>query len=182
MSRMERSPSFPNRIRPIRVTVDRPPLEALAEHELEGQDQVVASLLGIPLGQLEVEEVPEPDRLGGALVGRHWPPVVTSAPPKAAIKAVSAAKAAAGARILPRPGALRPQMLAAFISSIASAPCDLRTPASSLGRARLETDNAASARRRQAAQARFIRGFAGARQRLGRILALACGFSGPPRA
>ena len=50
-------------------SIDRPVLEALLEHQLERLRQVRPRLLRVGLGQDEVEEVPELDRLGGALVG-----------------------------------------------------------------------------------------------------------------
>ncbi len=50
-----------------------PLLESLLEHQLEGEHQVLPRLVRVAVGELEVEQVPELDRLGGALVGHSLP-------------------------------------------------------------------------------------------------------------
>ena len=49
-------------------------VHALVEHQLERLDEVVASLRREPLGQPEIEQVPELDRFRGALVGHRLLP------------------------------------------------------------------------------------------------------------
>ena len=56
-----------------------PLLETLLEDQLERSGQVLAHLVRVAVRELEVEQIPELDRLGVALVGHVTPPVRTIA-------------------------------------------------------------------------------------------------------
>jgi hypothetical protein len=71
--------------------IDHALFQSVLEHQLERLGQIVAPLLRKPVGQLEVEEIPELDGLSAALVGHLATPSPPSIPAAATHNARSGA-------------------------------------------------------------------------------------------